>query len=179
MQAIGEVVEFWRTAGPARWFVRDAGFDETFRSRFLALHHRAACRELEHWLDSADGALALQILLDQFPRNCFRGSGHSFATDGLARHYAERTLEQGLDQPLEPALRAFIYLPFEHAEDLQYQDLAVALFERLGDAQYLQYAEVHRDVIRRFGRFPHRNAVLGRISTEEELRFLADGGFAG
>ena len=124
-------------------------------------------------------ALALMLLLDQFPRNCFRGTAHSYATDGLARHYAMRAIEEGLDLQLVPKLRAFIYLPFEHSEDPLDQDRSVAMFDVLGDKEYLQYAELHRDIIRRFGRFPHRNAVLGRIPSPEELDYLAEGGFAG
>ena len=111
------------------------------------------------------------LLLDQFPRNCFRGTAHSYATDGLARHYAMRAIEEGLDLQLVPKLRAFIYLPFEHSEDPLDQDRSVAMFDVLGDKEYLQYAELHRDIIRRFGRFPHRNAVLGRIPTPEELDY--------
>ena len=119
------------------------------------------------------------LLLDQIPRNVFRGSGHAFATDGLARHHADRALAAGHDAAFEPDLRAFFYLPFEHSEDPQDQERSVAMFEVLGDLEYLRFAELHRDIIRRFGRFPHRNAVLGRIPTPEELHFLAEGGFAG
>lgn len=173
------VVDFWRAAGPQRWFARSEAFDAEFRDRFLDLHYLAARRGCEEWLHDAEGALALQVLLDQFPRNCFRGTAHSYATDGLARHYATRTIEDGLDRELTPQLRAFIYLPFEHSEDLHDQDRSVAMFEVLGDLEYLKYAELHRDIIRRFGRFPHRNAVLGRIPSPEELHFLAEGGFAG
>ena len=121
---------------------------------FLDEHFAAASRAREHWLGSAEGALALMLLLDQFPRNCFRGSAHSYATDGLARHYAMRAIEEGLDLQLVPKLRAFIYLPFEHSEDPLDQDRSVAMFDVLGDKEYLQYAELHRDIIRRFGRFP-------------------------
>lgn len=179
METAKTVVEFWRAAGPQRWFVRDDAFDMEFRERFLDMHFLAARRGCEEWLQDAEGALALQILLDQFPRNCFRGTAHSYATDGLARHYAMRSIEEGLDRELIPQLRAFIYLPFEHSEDLADQDRSVAMFEVLGDLEYLRFAELHRDIIRRFGRFPHRNAVLGRIPTPEELNFLAEGGFAG
>ena len=178
-EAIQTVVDFWRTAGPRRWFARDDAFDAEFGQRFHDLHFLAARRGCEAWLDTAEGALALQILLDQFPRNCFRGSAHAFATDGLARHYAMRAIEEGLDRELTPQLRVFLYLPFEHSENPQDQDRSVAMFEGLGDLEYLRFAELHRDIIRRFGRFPHRNAALGRIPTPEELHFLAEGGFAG
>lgn len=179
METASSVVEFWRAAGPQRWFVRDDAFDAGFRQRFLETHYLAARRGCEDWLVSSEGALALQILLDQFPRNCFRGTAHSYATDGLARHYAMRAIEEGLDLALTPQLRAFLYLPFEHSEDPLDQERSVAMFEVLGDLEYLKFAELHRDIIRRFGRFPHRNAVLGRIPTPEELDYLAEGGFAG
>lgn len=179
MSAGKQVVDFWRAAGPRRWFARDDAFDAEFRRLFLDEHHVAASRGYEAWLATAEGALALMVLLDQFPRNCFRGTAHSYATDGLARHYAMRAIEEGLDRELTPQLRAFLYLPFEHSEDPQDQERSVAMFEMLGDLEYLRFAELHRDIIRRFGRFPHRNAVLGRIPTPEELNYLATGGFAG
>ena len=179
MDVAAQVVEFWKDAGPEKWFARDDAFDARFRTLFADEHHAAASRAREHWLGSAEGALALMLLLDQFPRNCFRGTAHSYATDGLARHYAMRAIEEGLDLQLVPKLRAFIYLPFEHSEDPLDQDRSVSMFDVLGDKEYLQYAELHRDIIRRFGRFPHRNAVLGRIPSPEELDYLAEGGFAG
>ena len=179
MDVATKVVEFWTNAGPQKWFTRDAAFDAEFRELFLDEHYAAAKRAREHWLTTAEGALALMILLDQFPRNCFRDTAHSYATDGLARHYAMRAVEEGLDLQLVPKLRAFIYLPFEHSEDPQDQERSVAMFDALGDKEYLQYAELHRDIIRRFGRFPHRNAVLGRMPTPEELDYLAEGGFSG
>jgi len=179
MQTAAQVVAFWTEAGPAKWFTRDDAFDARFRELFLEEHHAAAARAREQWLESAEGALALMVLLDQFPRNCFRGTAHSYATDGLARHYAMRAVEEGLDLQLVPKLRAFIYLPFEHSEELLDQDRSVSMFDALGDKEYLQFAELHRDIIRRFGRFPHRNAVLGRIPTPEELDYLAEGGFSG
>ncbi len=178
METYGEVVAFWCDAGPARWFARDDAFDAEFRRRFEDAHFAAARRECEGWMDSAEGALGLLILLDQFPRNSFRDSAHAFATDPLAREYAERTIAAGLDQRIDPALRIFIYLPFEHSEDPADQDRAVALCEALGDANYLKYAHAHRDVIRRFGRFPHRNRALARLNTPEEQAWLdAGGGF--
>lgn len=172
------IVDFWRDAGPAKWFARDDAFDTALRTRFLDEHFAAARRELEAQLDDADGALALILLLDQFPRNGFRNSAHAFATDPLAREYADRTIAAGLDQRIDAALRIFIYLPFEHSEAMADQDRAVALIAALGDANYLKYAHAHRDVIRRFGRFPHRNRALARVSTPEEQAWLdAGGGF--
>lgn len=111
------VIAFWKQAGPKRWFAKDDEFDATFRDSFHATHMQAARRELEDWLTTADGALALLILLDQYPRNAFRGTAHMFATDPLARLYARKMVDAGLDQQVEPQLRAFCYLPFEHSED--------------------------------------------------------------
>lgn len=119
------------------------------------------------------------ILLDQLPRNIFRGSPHAFATDGLAQAAAARAIERGFDAATDSALRCFFYMPFEHAEDLALQERSVQLFTNLGDAEYLKYAILHRDIIAKFGRFPHRNAILGRKSSAAELAFLAEGGFAG
>lgn len=178
MQQATEVVEFWKKAGPERWFARDADFDARFRVQFLEQHLAASRREYEEWLCNAEGVLGLMILLDQFPRNAFRGSAHSYATDPLARHYAMRAIEEGLDLDLDMDLRPFVYLPFEHSEDLVDQERSVAMFQALGDAQSLDYALIHRDVIQRFGRFPHRNGPLGRIPTVAELEYLANGGFS-
>lgn len=174
----GDVVAFWRDAGPGKWFRGGDSFDAACREYLGGAHHAAATRELDGWSATAEGALALLLLLDQIPRNLFRGSAHAFATDGLARHVARLALEAGHDKVFEPALRAFFYLPFEHAEDLADQDRSVALFEALADANYRDYAIAHRDVIARFGRFPHRNAALGRDTTAEEQAWLdAGGGF--
>lgn len=177
MVAPADVVAFWRDAGPGKWFARDDGFDARFRARFLDAHWAASRRGLEHWMDDAEGALALLLLLDQLPRNCFRGSGHAYATDPLARHYATRAIAAGLDARVEPALRVFVYLPFEHSEDVADQARSMELMRTL-DADYMKYATAHRDVVARFGRFPHRNRELGRTSTPEEQAWLdAGGGF--
>ena len=173
------IVAFWRDAGPAKWFARDDAFDAELRARFLDEHFAAARREREALLDDADGALALILLLDQVPRNVFRDSAHAFATDPLAREYAQRAIDAGFDLDVDHALRIFFYLPFEHSEAIADQDRTVALCEALGDANYLKYAEAHRDVIRRFGRFPHRNAILGRSMTVAEQQYLDNGGFTG
>lgn len=173
-----EVIDFWQAAGPARWFAKDEDFDRVFRERFMDAHFQAARRELDGWAADAQGLLALLLLLDQYPRNAFRGSAHMYATDPLALHFARRLVDSGGDAQLPPSLRPFAYLPFEHAEDLAEQERAVALCTALGDP-YLYHAIEHRDIIARFGRFPHRNAILLRESTSEELAFLAAGGFAG
>lgn len=172
------VIDFWKSAGPKRWFAKDDAFDATFRENFHATHLQAARRELESWLDSAEGALALLILLDQYPRNAFRGTAHMFATDPLARLYAQRMVDAGLDQQVEPALRAFCYLPFEHSEDPRDQQRSLTLNQQL-DANTYRWAKEHAQIIERFGRFPHRNAVLARVTTDEERAFLDKGGFAG
>ena len=169
---------FWREAGPQRWFSKDAAFDAEFRDRFLALHERAAADELDSWAASADGALALLILLDQFPRNAFRGTARMFATDSHARRIARAALQRQLDSGLSQELRNFMYLPLMHSEDPQDQALCVARTEALGGEAH-RFALHHQDIIRRFGRFPHRNALLGRTSSAQEEQFMAEGGFAG
>ena len=174
-----EIVGFWRDAGHDRWFGEDPAFDAELRTRFEAAHHAAARRELDPWSRAPESALALLLLLDQVPRNIYRGSAHSYATDPLARWHADRIVAAGLDQAIEPALRVFCYLPFEHSEAEADQDRAVALYEALGDAEALAWGVKHRDCIARFGRFPHRNAALGRPSTAEEAGYLADGGLFG
>ncbi|HEY0505421.1 MAG TPA: DUF924 family protein [Lysobacter sp.] len=175
------LLAFWRDAGYERWFARDEAFDMRCRADFLDAHHAAARRELEHWMESPDGALALVILLDQIPRNVFRDSAHAFATDPLARHYAARAVDRGDDRAVDPLLRVFFYMPFEHSEAMADQERSVRLAATLaGDAgaEYLDYARRHRDVIARFGRFPHRNRALGRDNTPEEQVWLdAGGGF--
>ena len=173
-----EVVRFWRDAGAQAWFNGGEAFDRQCESRFLDAHLAAARRGHEDWLDTAEGALALLLLLDQIPRNIFRGSGHAFATDPLALHYAGRAVEAGFDRQVEPALRAFVYMPFEHSEALADQRRAVELFTTLDNAESLKYAHAHLDVIEKFGRFPHRNRALGRVNTPEEQAWLdAGGGF--
>ncbi|TFF06956.1 DUF924 family protein [Pseudomonas sp. BCA14] len=178
MQPAEAVVEFWKNAGPKRWFAKDDAFDAAFRERFHETHMQAARRELEGWLESAEGALALLILLDQYPRNAFRGTAHMFATDPLARLYAKRMLDAGLDQHIELALRAFCYLPLEHSEDPADQQRSLILNQQL-DANTYYWAKEHAEIIERFGRFPHRNALLARETTDEERAFLDKGGFAG
>ena len=173
------MVTFWREAGPKRWFAKDDAFDDEIRDRFLTTHEAAADGKLSAWEANADGALALLILLDQFPRNMFRGSARAFATDPLARAVTAGALVRGFDAQVDPTMRGFFYLPFEHAEDIADQERGLALYKASGDADGLKWAELHADIIRRFGRFPHRNAVLGRQTTPEEQAFLDSGGFAG
>jgi uncharacterized protein (DUF924 family) len=174
-----DVVSFWAEAGPKRWFAKDDAFDAAIRERFLALHERAAAGELAGWEATSEGSLALLILLDQFPRNMFRSSPRAFATDPQALAIAERAIARGDDTRVPKELRTFFYLPHQHAEDLAVQERGVACNRAAGDAEGVKWAEVHADIIRRFGRFPHRNAVLGRTTTAEEQAFLDAGGFAG
>jgi len=177
--APASIVAFWHDAGPARWFEKDATFDDEIRNRFLGIHESAAAGKLTVWESTAQGALALLILLDQFPRNMFRGDARTFATDPMARAIAAGALVRGFDAQVDRSMRGFFYLPFEHSENLADQERAVTFYKATGDADGLKWAEIHADIIRRFGRFPHRNAVLGRATTPEERVFLDNGGFAG
>lgn len=179
LPSAADVVAFWRDAGPKRWFEKDFAFDEEIRRRFYDLHEAAADGKLSAWERSAEGALALLLLLDQFPRNMFRNDARAFATDPMARAVAAGALVHGFDAKVAPELRSFFYLPFEHSEDLADQERGIAFYKAAGDAENLKWAELHADIIRRFGRFPHRNAVLGRNTTPEERAFLDGGGFAG
>ena len=178
LPAPADVIAFWSAAGYDRWFARDHGFDHQCRSCESA-HLAAAGRELDGWMQTAEGALALLLLLDQIPRNIYRGTAHAFATDPLALRLAKAALARGLDRQVDDPLRLFFYLPFEHSERPDDQDRCVALAEAWGDTEATKWARVHHDIIARFGRFPHRNPLLGRESTDEERAFLAGGGFAG
>jgi uncharacterized protein (DUF924 family) len=173
-----DVVGFWREAGPQKWFRKDDAFDRDFRNRFLAAHEAAAAGRLGAWGASAEGALALVLLLDQFPRNAFRDTPRMFATDAQARAAAGAAIAAGQDQQVEAPLRPFFAMPFMHSEDLRDLERCVASMEPIG-GESLRYARHHRDIVARFGRFPHRNAVLGRPSTAQEESFLAEGGFSG
>ncbi len=172
------VVDFWRAAGPDRWFGKDADFDRQFRESFLSLHEAAARGDCMGWLARPIGALALLLLLDQFPRNAFRGTARMYATDPMAREIATVAIAVGHDWLVDADLQPFFYLPFGHSETLADQERAVELCRCLGQP-HLQRAQHHRDIIRRFGRFPHRNPILGRAMIPEEQRFLDEGGFAG
>ncbi|WP_162575646.1 DUF924 family protein [Variovorax sp. PBL-H6] len=173
-----EVAAFWREAGPSRWFTKDESFDAEFKARFEAAHHAAGAGALDAWAREPEGALALLVLLDQFPRNAWRGSAHMFATDGKARAIARAAIEAGHDRQVDDVLRPFFYLPFMHSESIEDQERSVALNAAL-DANTQRFALLHRDIIARFGRFPHRNPMLGRETTPQEQAFLDQGGFAG
>ena len=174
-----ETVAFWRDAGPALWFNGGQAFDARCREALLELHSSAARAELSDWAQHAVGALALILLLDQIPRNVYRGSAHAYATDPLARAAARQSLDRGHDQEFELELRSFFYMPFMHSEAPEDQELCVSIFRKVPESTSASWAEHHCDIIRRFGRFPHRNALLGRKSTAEEEEWLAAGGFTG
>jgi uncharacterized protein (DUF924 family) len=174
-----DVLAFWRAAGPDKWFKKDAAFDAEITTRFHEVWRAAVDGELAAWEETAEGALALVIVLDQLPRNMFRGLARTYQADALARAAAERALARGFDQQVAKRDRRFFYLPLQHSEDLADQEHCVALARRYGDDEFTKYAEQHADIIRRFGRFPHRNAILGRTTTPEEQAFLDAGGFAG
>lgn len=164
----GDVLDFWFGQPKERWFKKDEAFDAEIVERFAALWEQERGKAADPFFGSADEALGAIILFDQFPRNMFRGEAKSFATDPLALEIAKAAVDRGLDEQVSREQRIFFYIPFEHSEDLADQDRAVALIEPLGDAEYTRYAHAHRDVIARFGRFPHRNAMLGREPTAEE-----------
>jgi uncharacterized protein (DUF924 family) len=167
-----DVLAFWREAGPERWFAEDSAFDAEVRRRFFDLWRAAADGQFTSWEAGDDGKLALVIVLDQFPRNMFRGDPRAYTTDALARDLASRAIEGGVDLRVDPLLREFLYMPLMHSENLSDQEHCVELFSKAGAIENLKYAEHHADIIRRFGRFPHRNPVLGRTTTADEQTFL-------
>lgn len=174
MHGIQEVLDFWFSEdSETRWFAPTPAFDQEIRRRFAERFVQAATGELRSWEERPEGCVALCILLDQMPRNMFRGSPRAFAADAKALAIAERAVSRGFDRELAPEHKQFLYLPFVHSEDLANQLRALALFEAAGLREALAYVKDHVALIRRFGRFPHRNAILGRTSTPEELKFLA------
>ncbi len=174
-----DIVSFWREAGPEKWFLKDEAFDAEIVRRFLPVHEAAAAGQLADWEGTPEGVYALVILLDQFPRNMFRGSPRAFATDALAVEIAGRAIAKGYDEAYQPPEKRFFYIPFMHSEGLADQERCIELCAAADDADGVKYAEIHRDIIRDFGRFPHRNPVLGRKTTAQEQAFLEAGGFAG
>jgi len=177
---VGDVLKFWfEETDPDQWFKKDPTFDASIRERFLRLHEILACRGNNDLLADARTALAAVIVLDQMSRNMFRDTPRAFAADPLALWVAETAIARGFDAGLTKDERHFLYLPFQHSEDRQSQARAVALTASLGDPELQRWAEAHRAIVDRFGRFPHRNNVLGRISTPEETEFLkqADSSF--
>ena len=174
-----EVLRFWFGEGPEhgkshkRWFVKDAAFDAEITQLFLPLHEELVRRKI--WIGNSRECLARIVVLDQFPRNMFRGTARAFASDPLALESARLALERGWDRGMLPVEQLFVYLPFEHSESAADQDRACELMKDF-NAEQRDYALRHRDIIRRFGRFPHRNAILGRESTPEEVEFLKQPG---
>jgi uncharacterized protein (DUF924 family) len=167
------VVEFWRNAGPDRWFKRDEIFDAACTERFRTAWEAARTGALDHWAATPEGALALVLLLDQMPRNMFRGDPLTYATDDKACAIADAAIARGFDTQVPAELRRFFALPFMHSETLAGQDRSVALAQANGDPDVLKWARHHRDIVARFGRFPHRNALLGRESTPDEREWMA------
>jgi len=179
LPAPGEVLDFWISAGTKKWFRKDCAFDDVIRDRFFNLHREAARGNVDGWAARAEGALALIIVLDQFSRNLHRNSPLAFANDAKALGLSQNAIVRRLDVELPMGVRQWIYMPFQHCEDLEIQKRSIELFSTIDNPEGLKFAIIHRDIIQKFGRFPHRNAVLGRTSSAEELKFLADGGFSG
>jgi uncharacterized protein (DUF924 family) len=174
-----DILSFWRAAGPDKWFDKNDAFDNEIRTKFLATYEAAAGGKLADWEAQPESALALVIVLDQFPRNMFRNDGRTYAADPVALAVAKRAIASGFDHKIPEGEKQFFYLPFEHSEKLEDQERSCALCRATGDAELLKWADLHADIIRRFGRFPHRNAMLGRMTTPEEQAFLDGGGFKG
>ena len=174
-----DIVSFWMEAGPTRWFTRDVVFDGALAVRFGATLRDARLGVYDHWGETPEGALGLVLLFDQVSRNTHRGSPLAFAGDAKALVLAKASVSRGYHLKLVPPLAMWLLMPFEHAEDLDAQNRCVALFGTLGLHDMVYYAQMHLDIIARFGRFPHRNLVLGRKSTAAEIAFLHAGGFAG
>ena len=169
------ILDFWfAPQTQPHWFAKSAAFDELIRSRFAAVLHSAAQAELWHWRTCADGRLAEIIVLDQFSRNLYRDSARAFAQDPLALALAQEAVMQGLDQQLSSAQRSFLYMPYMHSESAAIHAEALKLFEALGNPVNLDFEQKHKTIIDRFGRYPHRNNVLGRASTPEEVAFLQE-----
>ncbi len=174
MTSYQEIIAFWFSERARQlWFRSTTEFDDELRERFLGVWRAAAAGELDSWRRFAEGALALVIVLDQFPLNMFRGQAEAFSTADTALAVANEAITKGFDRELETTRLPFLYMPFMHSENPDDQDRSVALFEAAGLKDNLRFARHHRELIRRFGRFPHRNAILGRPSTDEELAYLA------
>lgn len=168
-----DILEFWfNPENQPNWFAKSNNFDVLIEKKFKDIHQAASQAELWQWRTTAEGRLAEIIVLDQFSRNLFRDSGLAFAQDSLALALAQEAIAQGLDLQLSPEQRSFLYMPFMHSESTKIHQSALKLFEQLGNPINLEFEKKHKVIIDRFGRYPHRNAVLGRTSTAEELEFL-------
>lgn len=168
-----DVLDFWFSEEMRpHWFSKSDQIDKDIAARFSETYEAAHAGRLDEWMEKADSALALVIVLDQFPRNIHRGGPRSFESNDLALRHARTALDRGYDRAQDPERRQFLYLPFMHSEDLADQERSVRLYEDLGNDSSLHFAREHRDIVARFGRFPHRNAILDRDSTPEEAEFL-------
>ena len=168
-----EIIEFWfEEIDASQWWKKDEGFDETIRRRFLDVHRKAVRCELYVWRKTSLGALAEIIILDQFSRNMFRDKPQSFAYDSLALALAQSAISCGFDSALSKEKRSFLYMPFMHSESLEIHAVAESLFSKLGVQSSIEYEKRHKEIIEKFGRYPHRNKILGRVSTPEEEAFL-------
>lgn len=171
---VRDILGFWFDEhGPADWFGKNDAFDEQIRQRYLGIHEQLSAGTDPEGIENAETCLAAILVLDQFPRNMFRGTPGAFATDAQALELARQAVDRELDHILQKLQRVFLYMPFEHSEDLTDQETSCALFTEIGDEYYSDYARRHWEVIHRFGRFPHRNAILGRTSTDAEKEYLA------
>ena len=178
-EAANEILKFWQEAGPSAWWRKNVEFDEQIVNRFSDLHEQARLRQLDHWCDNPQSCLAVILVLDQFSRNMFRNSPKTFAQDEYALELAKYGVENGYDTAQNHALFGFFHLPFMHSEVLDDQQQCVELIRKGGNEGSLKAAIEHEEIIKRFGRFPHRNIVLGRKTTAEEQEFLDGGGFSG
>lgn len=177
MNMIEEVLRFWfEQNGPEQWWSSDPEFDAAIRSRFGTLHGRVVQGELHGWRDTPEGRLAEIIVLDQFSRNLYRDDPRAFAADGMALALAQEAVRIGADQAVPPVRRQFVYMPYQHSESRRIHRAAVPLFASLDVPESLDFERRHKAIIDRFGRYPHRNRVLGRSSTEEEIAFLREPG---
>ena len=174
-----DVLNFWTEAGPKKWWKKDANFDAEISRQFGDLYQQACAGELDAWADTPDSALALILLLDQFSRNLHRNSPLAFAQDEKCVDLTKSQIDSGADHHLPADIRPFCYLPLMHSESLEDQELGLEMMEKFGVEGNVKAAVEHRDIIVKFGRFPHRNSVLGRQTTSEEQAFLDNGGFAG
>jgi len=168
-----DILDFWFAEDMrSKWFASTPQLDAAIKEQFESVWEAAVNGELDDWLSSPDGCLALAIILDQLPLNMFRGTAKSFASEAKSREIAQHAIDQGYDKQIDPTRLAFLYMPFMHSENLADQDLSVALFEAAGLENNLRFAKHHRELVRRFGRFPHRNAILGRANTPQEIDYL-------
>lgn len=171
------ILIFWfETLSPKDWWVKEARIDELIKERFLTIHHQAAEGQLSQWRESAEGRLAEIIILDQFSRNIYRDTPRAFACDDMSLSLAEEAVALGVDKQLPSQQRAFLYMPYMHSESLSIHEKAVELFSQDDLSANLEFEWAHKKIIERFGRYPHRNAILGRESNEEELAFLKEPG---